>query len=62
MLCLQNIQTPRATRRPEGFQRPAHWSTAPAPEPRAIQPSEDPDGLDPTRFGDWELKGIAIDF
>ncbi|WP_426262162.1 DUF1674 domain-containing protein, partial [Sphingomonas sp. DC1200-1] len=21
----------------------------------------DPDGLDPTRYGDWESKGIAID-
>lgn len=22
----------------------------------------DPDRLDPTRYGDWELKGIAVDF
>jgi hypothetical protein len=27
-------------------------------------PSEDggPTGLEPTRFGDWERKGIAVDF
>jgi hypothetical protein len=55
-------RTPRATRRPTEFQRPAHWTNTPAPEPRAIQPGEDPDGLDPTRFGDWERNGIAIDF
>lgn len=29
---------------------------APAPE------GGDPLGQDPTRYGDWELKGIAIDF
>lgn len=33
----------------------------PAPEP-AESKREDPLGLDPTRYGDWELKGIAIDF
>ena len=54
--------TSRATQRPAEFQRPSHWTTTPAPEPKAIQPSEDPDGLDPTRFGDWERNGIAIDF
>ena len=48
--------------RPAEFARPAHWTTSPAPEPRAIEPTEDPDGLDPTRFGDWERNGIAIDF
>ena len=54
--------TARATTRPAEFARPAHWTTSPAPEPRAIEPTEDPDGLDPTRFGDWERNGIAIDF
>jgi hypothetical protein len=30
----------------------------------APSPSEDggPSGLEPTRFGDWERKGIAVDF
>ena len=31
----------------------------PEPTPRA---SADPLGRDPVRYGDWELKGIAIDF
>ena len=58
----QTEPTRRATQRPTGFQRPSHWTTTPAPTPRAIEPSVDPDGLDPTRFGDWERNGIAIDF
>ena len=30
----------------------------------AERPAEDggPKGLEPTRFGDWERKGIAVDF
>lgn len=32
----------------------------PAPQPAAA--SEDPMGRDPTRYGDWELKGVAVDF
>jgi len=31
----------------------------PKPEPRDMR---DHLGLDPTRYGDWEHKGIAIDF
>lgn len=55
--------TQRATKRPEGFQKPAHWSNEPAPPPEAAKPSEDPDGLSPTRYGDWVNKGIiAVDF
>jgi hypothetical protein len=27
---------------------------------RSAEP--DPDRLDPVRYGDWELKGIAVDF
>jgi hypothetical protein len=53
---------PRATRRPATFVRPAHWSTEPAPQPGEAEKRPDPDGLDPTRFGDWEKNGIAIDF
>jgi len=53
---------PRATTRPAGFNRPAHWTNEPAPAPRPAEPRDDPDGLDPTRFGDWERNGIAIDF
>lgn len=54
--------TPRATVRPAAFTRPAHWTNDPAPQPRPIEQGEDPDGIDPTRFGDWEKNGIAIDF
>lgn len=50
----------RATQRPPGFKKPANWTNDPAPEPRPPEPSDDP--LDPTRFGDWENKGIAVDF
>ena len=35
----------------------------PEPEPIAVEPAEDqPTGRNPTRFGDWEYKGIAVDF
>jgi hypothetical protein len=51
-------------------QRPAHLSPptdlppnppVPAPEP-LVRPEHDPLGRDPVRYGDWELKGIAVDF
>lgn len=37
----------------------------PAPEPGPDAPPEEfggPKGLEPTRYGDWERKGRAIDF
>jgi hypothetical protein len=38
----------------------------PVPTPEEIKEAEPPAGeenrLDPTRYGDWEKKGIAIDF
>ena len=49
----------RATRRPATFVKPAHWSTAPPPEPDA---PKDDEALSPTRYGDWVKKGIAVDF
>ena len=54
--------TQRATKRPENFVKPAHWTNAPLPEPKAAKPEPDPDGLSPTRYGDWCLKGVAVDF
>lgn len=55
--------TKRATQRPEGFAKPAHWTNDPAPKPATTKKGEeDPDGLSPTRYGDWVSKGIAIDF
>ncbi|WP_083989582.1 DUF1674 domain-containing protein [Paraurantiacibacter namhicola] len=57
--------TKRATKRPEGFQKPAHWSDDPPPKPEPVKPEaarDDPQGLSPTRYGDWVKDGIAIDF
>jgi hypothetical protein len=54
-------------KRPNHLKPPAHLSpTPPVPEPEAPQTQEPPAGeetrLDPTRYGDWEKKGIAVDF
>ena len=54
--------TKRATHRPQPFAKPAHWSNAPAPKPAPAKAVDDPDGLSPTRYGDWVHDGIAIDF
>ena len=59
--------TQRATKRPEGFQKPANWTNEPPPQPGAPEPEKpkaegDPDGLSPTRYGDWVKNGIAVDF
>lgn len=51
--------TKRATERPAGFVKPAHWNNDPPPAPRKVEQHE---ALSPTRYGDWESKGIAIDF
>ena len=49
----------RATTRPEGFKKPAHWTNDAPPAPRKGSDDED---LSPTRYGDWVKDGIAIDF
>lgn len=49
----------RATKRPEGFTKPAHWTNDPPPRPEAKDVAEK---LSPTRYGDWVKDGIAIDF
>lgn len=54
--------TKRATKRPETFRKPAHWSNDPAPAPQAAKPGTEPEDLSPTRYGDWVKDGIAIDF
>lgn len=54
--------TERATKRPTDFKKPAHWGNPPVPKPEAAKGEPDPDGLSPTRYGDWVHKGIAIDF
>lgn len=50
----------RATQRPEGFVKPAHWTSEPLPKPEKVKNDEE---LSPTRYGDWVNKGIvAVDF
>lgn len=55
-------------RPPPHLDPPAHLSPSPpVPEPEplpeaAAPPDGEEDRLDPTRYGDWEKKGIAIDF
>jgi hypothetical protein len=52
----------RSTQRPAAFAKPAHWSNDPAPAPAAAVAEDDPEGLSPTRYGDFTRKGIAWDF
>ena len=51
--------TQRATKRPEKFEKPEHWSSEPPPKPKKGEVDEE---LSPTRYGDWVKDGIAIDF
>ena len=57
--------TPRAVKRPAHVKAPAGWtkSAVPAPKPIVEDMAEDqPGGRNPVRYGDWELKGVAVDF
>lgn len=54
-------------KRPKHLDAPTHMSRSPPlPEPEPVDELVPPVGeeerLDPTRYGDWEKKGIAIDF
>lgn len=54
-------------KRPKHLDPPAHLSPSPpVPKPEAVDQPDSPAGeahrLDPTRYGDWEKKGIAVDF
>ena len=54
-------------KRPKRLDPPAYLSPSPpVPNPQETNAAEPPAGeeekLDPTRYGDWEKKGIAIDF
>ena len=54
-------------KRPKHLDPPPRLSPSPpVPEPQPVQASASPAGEedrpDPTRYGDWEKKGIAIDF
>jgi hypothetical protein len=52
--------------RPKHVKAPAYLSKSPpVPTPEAVEgerPAGEEDRLDPTRYGDWEKKGIAVDF
>ncbi|MEQ1688283.1 MAG: DUF1674 domain-containing protein [Sphingopyxis sp.] len=57
--------TPRATRRPAHIVAPAHWrgdDGPPEPAEVPFTPHGEKGKLDPVRYGDWERKGIAVDF
>lgn len=48
-------------KRPDHVKPPAYLTkNTPVPKPAEPKPPENP--LDPTRYGDWESKGIAVDF
>lgn len=54
-------------KRPKHLDAPAYLSPSPPiPEPEPAEQADPPageeQGLDPTRYGDWEKKGMAIDF
>jgi hypothetical protein len=52
--------------RPPHLKPPAHWKSDAPPKPAPATASSDehggPKGEEPTRYGDWENKGIAWDF
>jgi hypothetical protein len=53
----------RATHRPAGFEKPAHWTNEPPPAPKPPETAPETDEkLSATRYGDWVKDGIAIDF
>jgi hypothetical protein len=55
-------------KRPKHLNVPIYLSKSPPlPEPEPLDPAAAPpigeeQRLDPTRYGDWEKKGIAVDF
>jgi hypothetical protein len=54
-------------KRPKNLDAPAYLSPSPpVPEPDELLAPDAPAGEeerpDPTRYGDWEKKGIAVDF
>ncbi|MBU0556171.1 MAG: DUF1674 domain-containing protein [Alphaproteobacteria bacterium] len=52
-------------KRPDHLKPPSYLSKSPpVPEPGEgkAEPRPAEETLDPTRFGDWERKGIAVDF
>lgn len=57
------LNSGRMTTRPAHLNAPAHLSpNTPVPTPSPIAKDTPKDARDATRYGDWELKGIAVDF
>jgi hypothetical protein len=57
----------RRMKRPRHLDPPPTLSKSPpVPQPEDVSETKPPAGeegkLDPTRYGDWERKGIAVDF
>ena len=51
--------TQKKSKAAKAFEKPAHWTNDPPPKPKAGTVDEK---LSPTRYGDWEKDGIAVDF
>jgi hypothetical protein len=57
----------RVMKRPQHLDPPDYLSKSPPvpdpePVPEATPPEGEKDRLDPTRYGDWEKEGKAVDF
>ncbi len=53
------------SRRPKNLKVPRLSPSKPMPRPREVAPTPEAggrNGPEPTRYGDWESKGIAVDF
>ena len=59
LVCMTIKKSAKKSRAARDFEKPAHWSNDPPPKPKAGKIDEK---LSPTRYGDWEKDGIAIDF
>jgi hypothetical protein len=52
-------------KRPPHVKAPPYLSKSPpVPQPKAVEHKPHPEAgrPDPVRYGDWELKGVAVDF
>jgi hypothetical protein len=59
---MRGVET--AMPRPPHVKPPAYLSpNKPIPKPAAAEPAKPDEGReDPTRYGDWTRKGVAVDF